>query len=168
MTEPNPLPAPADGEVVYIGRIYTPWQRREDCPRNVRQAREAGGAALVEVEPIYRPGLFGLERHSHVILLYWMDQAERDALIQFPRHTPGPRGVFSIRSPARPNPIALAVARILAIEPETGRIEVEQLDCLSGTPLIDVKPYLPSVDSRPEAETDLAPASLLLQAVRQP
>ncbi|SON57726.1 S-adenosyl-L-methionine-binding protein [Hartmannibacter diazotrophicus] len=148
---PTPPPTVPDEEVVFIGRIFTPYLSRSDCPRNVRQAREAEGHALLEIDPVYRPGLYGLSKFSHVIVLYWMDEAERDILVQYPRHVDGPCGVFSIRSPARPNPIAISVARILSLDEEQGRIEVEQLDCRSGTPLLDIKPYFPSVDSAPDA-----------------
>ncbi|WP_181708054.1 tRNA (N6-threonylcarbamoyladenosine(37)-N6)-methyltransferase TrmO [Chthonobacter rhizosphaerae] len=148
---PTSPPTPPDQEVTFIGTVWTPWETRADCPRNVLEARARGGHATVELEPFYRAGLMGLERYSHVILLYWMDEAERDVLVQFPRHVSGARGVFSIRSPARPNPIALAVARILDIDAEIGRIAVEQLDCRNGTPLIDIKPYFPSIDSAPDA-----------------
>ncbi|WP_244636017.1 tRNA (N6-threonylcarbamoyladenosine(37)-N6)-methyltransferase TrmO [Chthonobacter albigriseus] len=148
-----PLTAP-DEVVVFIGRIRTPWLTRADCPRNVLRAREAGGSARVEIDPVYRPGLANLSAYSHVILLYWMDEAERDLLVQRPSHADGPRGVFSIRSPARPNPIALSVARVLSLNESTGLLEVEQLDCRDNTALIDVKPYLPTIDSVPGATAD--------------
>ncbi|ODN70063.1 tRNA (N6-threonylcarbamoyladenosine(37)-N6)-methyltransferase TrmO [Methylobrevis pamukkalensis] len=157
---PTPPPTVPDEEVVFIGRITTPWESRADCPRNVRAAREAGGTALLDLEPVYRPGLHGLSAHSHLIVLYWMDEAERDVMIQYPRHAAGPRGVFSIRSPARPNPIALAVARILSIDAERGQIEIEQIDCRNGTAIIDIKPYFPSVDAAPEATNDATPTPL--------
>ncbi|WP_235981458.1 tRNA (N6-threonylcarbamoyladenosine(37)-N6)-methyltransferase TrmO [Methylobrevis albus] len=148
---PTPPQMAPDAGVVFIGRIHTPWQRRADCPRNVLRAREAGGTAILELDPIYRPGLHRLEAFSHVIVLYWMDEAERDVMVQYPRHAEGPRGVFSIRSPARPNPIAFSVAAIIAIEAEHGLVEVEQLDCRNGTPLIDIKPYFSTIDSVPDA-----------------
>lgn len=150
----QPLPAPADGAVVFIGRIRTPWATRKECPRNVLRAREQGGTATVEIDPRFRPGLDGLSAFSHVVLLYWMDEAERDELIQTPKNSGRPRGVFSIRSPARPNPIAMSVARLHSVDVEAGILVVEQLDCRSGTPLIDVKPYLPSIDAVPDAVTD--------------
>jgi tRNA-Thr(GGU) m(6)t(6)A37 methyltransferase TsaA len=114
-------------------------------------ARVNGGSAGLEVDEAFRAGLHGLDRYSHLVLLYWMDEAERGPLIQRPRHAGEPRGVFSIRSPARPNPIALAVARILSVDAEEGRVEVEQLDCRNGTPLLDIKPYYPSIDAVPGA-----------------
>ena len=79
------------------------------------------------------------------------DQARRDLVVQRPRHLGEARGTFALRSPVRPNPIALAVTRLLAVDVETGRLTVEMVDCLDGTPLVDVKPYHPSIDSVPEA-----------------
>jgi tRNA-Thr(GGU) m(6)t(6)A37 methyltransferase TsaA len=141
----------SEATLVFIGRIRTPFTNRADCPRNVRMAREAGGTAGIEVDSRFRAGLLGLDKASHVILLYWMDEAERDLLVQRPRHVDGPRGVFSIRSPARPNPIALAVAGLLSVDAEAGLLTVEQLDCRDGTPLLDIKPYWPSIDSVADA-----------------
>ncbi len=139
--------------VVFIGRIRSPWTQREGCPRNLRQARERGGGGTVEVDAPYRPGLADLSGFSHVILLYWMDKARRDLIVQRPRHSPAPRGVFSVRSPVRPNPIGLAVVKLLSCDAGNGRLEIDAIDCLDGTPLIDIKPYLPSIDAVPDALT---------------
>jgi tRNA (Thr-GGU) A37 N-methylase len=79
-----------------------------------------------------------------------MDRAPRNLLLQVPRHYGETRGVFALRSPARPNPIALSVAELIAIEGL--RIEVRGLDCLDGTPLLDLKPYFASTDAKPLAE----------------
>ena len=105
----------ADASVVFIGHIRTPFTNRGDCPRSTRAARVNGGTARVEVREPFRQGLQGLAAYSHIWLLYWMDEAARDALVQSPAHLPEPRGVFSIRSPARPNPIALASTRLLVV-----------------------------------------------------
>ncbi len=77
-----------------------------------------------------------------------MDQARRDLLVQSPRHGTR-RGTFALRSPVRPNPIAMSVVRLVGIE--GANLKVVGLDCLDGTPLIDLKPYFPSVDSVPDA-----------------
>ena len=82
------------------------------------------------------------------MVLYFMDQARRDLLVQAPRHGER-RGTFALRSPVRPNPIAMSVVRLLHIDGT--RLSVVGLDCLDGTPLIDIKPYFASVDSVPEA-----------------
>lgn len=146
-----PPPAEPDAAVVFIGRIRTPFVRRRDCPKNPADARRDGSTATVEIAERYRPGLDGLSAFSHVILLYWMDEAERDVLIQTPHGRTEPRGVFSIRSPARPNPIALSVARLIAVDEAAGTLVVEQLDCRDGTPLVDLKPYRPGIDAVPAA-----------------
>ncbi|MFM9860523.1 tRNA (N6-threonylcarbamoyladenosine(37)-N6)-methyltransferase TrmO [Pseudoxanthobacter sp. M-2] len=144
---PDPGALSGDARVVFIGRIRTPWRTLADCPKNVRTAREKGGTARLEIEAPYRPGLAGLEGVSHLVVLYWMDRSRRDVIVQIPRHAGGPRGVFSLRSPARPNPIAMGVVPLLSLDLDAGQLEIGMLDCLDGTPLLDVKPYVPSVDA---------------------
>ena len=78
-----------------------------------------------------------------------MDQARRDLVLQAPRHYAERRGTFALRSPARPNPIALSVARLVRIDGNT--LSVVGLDCLDNTPLLDIKPYFASTDSVPDA-----------------
>jgi len=150
----DPAALDGDAHVVFIGRIRTPWRELSDCPKNLRAARESGAQATVEIDPPYRAGLAGLERISHVVLLYWMGRSRRDIIVQAPRHADGPRGVFSLRSPARPNPIALAAVPLLSLDIVQGRLEVGMLDCLDGTALVDIKPYVASVDAIPEAAFD--------------
>ena len=144
------LAAPLAG-VVAIGRIRSPWTTRRDCPRNPREARERGQPAALVIDPDYRAGLEGLERYSHIIVLYWMHEARRDLIVQSPAHLGTARGVFALRSPVRPNPIALSVVKVLDIDIATGRVTIDAIDCLDGTPLLDIKPYLPSVDAVPSA-----------------
>jgi tRNA-Thr(GGU) m(6)t(6)A37 methyltransferase TsaA len=150
----DPAKTADDARLVFIGRVRTPWRVREDAPKNPRQARERGGGAYVEVDAPYRAGLQGLEKYSHVIVLYWMDQARRDLIVQAPKHRAAPCGVFALRSPVRPNPIALAVVRVLGIDAAAGRIEIDAIDCLDATPLLDIKPYRPGIDAVPEATTE--------------
>jgi tRNA-Thr(GGU) m(6)t(6)A37 methyltransferase TsaA len=143
------LPEAFDAGVYYIGRIRTPFKRREDCPRNTAAS---GAAGRVELDPRYAAGLKDLELYSHAILLYWMDDARRDLIRQMPAHLAArghPRGTFALRSPVRPNPIALAVVEILRLE--EGAIAVRNVDCVDGTPLLDIKPYIPAIDSVPDA-----------------
>ena len=140
------LPAQFDASLYYIGRIRTPWRRRDECPKN---ERESDAVCTVELDPRWAEGLKGLDTVSHVLLLYWMDQARRDLLLQSPRHYAERRGTFALRSPARPNPIAVSVARLLRIE--GNRLSVVGLDCLDNTPLLDIKPYFASTDSVPDA-----------------
>jgi tRNA-Thr(GGU) m(6)t(6)A37 methyltransferase TsaA len=103
----------------------------------------------VEVDPAFAAGLKDLERCSHIWLLYWMHEARRDLIVQVPGHLGTPRGTFALRSPVRPNPIAMAAVKLVAIEGTV--LIVEHVDCLDGTPLVDIKPYYASIDSRPDA-----------------
>jgi tRNA-Thr(GGU) m(6)t(6)A37 methyltransferase TsaA len=150
----DPATLGGDAHVVFIGRIRTPWHTLGDCPKNVRAARASEAAATIEIDPPYRAGLAGLDHVSHVVLLYWMGRSRRDIIVQAPRHAEGLRGVFSLRSPARPNPIALAAVPLLSLDIADGRLEVGMLDCLDGTALIDIKPYVASVDAIPDAAFD--------------
>jgi tRNA-Thr(GGU) m(6)t(6)A37 methyltransferase TsaA len=143
------LPEKADAGLYFIGRIHTPWKERKDCPKNAREARESGAVCTIEVEPRFAPALQGLETCSHIIVLYWMDRARRDLVFQVPAHYGTGRGTFALRSPARPNPIALSVVQLQRIE--GNKLEVVGLDCLDGTPLLDIKPYFASTDSIPDA-----------------
>ncbi|MCC5980065.1 MAG: tRNA (N6-threonylcarbamoyladenosine(37)-N6)-methyltransferase TrmO [Salinarimonas sp.] len=140
------LPEHHDAGIYFIGRIATPWTRREDCPKN---PAESNALCTIHLDPRYAAGLKDLETCSHVIVLYFMDGARRDIVLQRPRHYAGGRGVFALRSPARPNPIALSVARLEAVDGTA--LRVRGLDCLDGTPLVDIKPYFASIDAHPDA-----------------
>ena len=140
------LPDTFDAGVYFIGRIRTPWTRRDDCPKN---ARGSEAECTIELEARYAAALDGVAGCTHLVVLYFMDRARRDLLVQAPRHGER-RGTFALRSPVRPNPIAMSVVRLVRIEGTT--LTVVGLDCLDGTPLIDIKPYFASVDSVPEAK----------------
>jgi tRNA-Thr(GGU) m(6)t(6)A37 methyltransferase TsaA len=142
-----PLPASTDAGLYFIGRIRTPWQSRKDCPKN---ARESDAVCTIELDPRWAQALAGIETCSHLVVLYWMDKARRDLVVQVPRHYGQGRGTFALRSPVRPNPIAMSVVRPLSIEGTT--LSVVGLDCLDNTPLIDLKPYFASTDAVPEAK----------------
>lgn len=143
----DPGAAP-DAGIRFIGRLRTPWSRG-DCPRNLARARERGGRFRVELDAPYRAGLAGIEAGARVILLYWMNGARRDLIVQTPGHGNGPRGTFALRSPVRPNPVSLGAVRVLALDREAGVLEVDALDCFDGTPLVDIKPWLETVDVPP-------------------
>jgi tRNA-Thr(GGU) m(6)t(6)A37 methyltransferase TsaA len=140
------LPAQPDAGVYFIGRIRTPWKERKDCPKN---ARESDAVCTVEVDARWADGLKDVESCSHLVLLYWMDKAPRNLVLQVPGHYGVQRGTFALRSPARPNPIAMSVVRLLKIDGPN--LTVVGLDCLDGTPLLDIKPYFASTDSVPDA-----------------
>jgi len=140
------LPEQFDASLYYIGRIHTPWKERKDCPKN---ARESEAVCTIEVDPRWAEGLQGLETCSNLVVLYWMDRSRRDLVLQKPGHYGEQRGTFALRSPARPNPIAMSVVKLLKVE--GNRLSVVGLDCLDGTPLLDLKPYFASTDSVPDA-----------------
>ena len=140
------LPVSPDAGVYFIGRIRTPWRERKDCPKN---ARASDAVCTVELDPRFAPGLKDVETCSHLVLLYWMDKAPRNLVVQTPSHYGTQRGTFALRSPARPNPIALSVVKLVGID--GNRLSVIGLDCLDGTPLLDIKPYFASTDSVPDA-----------------
>ena len=139
------LPETFDAGLYFIGRIRTPWKRRSDCPKN---ARGSDAECAIELDPRYAAALEGVATCTHLVLLYFMHEARRDLAVQVSRHS-GRRGTFALRSPVRPNPIAMSVVRLVRVERTT--LTVAGLDCLDGTPLIDIKPYFASVDSVPEA-----------------
>ena len=141
-----PLPEHFDAQLYFIGRVRTPWTRREDCPKN---ARESDAICRVEVDARWADALTDLETCSHLFVLYWMDRARRDLVLQVPRDYREPRGTFALRSPVRPNPIAASVVRL--IERKRRVLLVVGLDCLDGTPLLDLKPYFASTDAVPDA-----------------
>lgn len=147
----DPAETAGDAALVFIGRVRSPWADRETCPKNMAAARETGRPATVEIDPAYRPGLAGLEKASHVAVLTWLDRAPRNLIVQKPRHAPAPRGTFSLRSPARPNPIGLHIARLDALDAGAGILQLEAIDVLDGTPVVDIKPYYASADAVPDA-----------------
>jgi tRNA-Thr(GGU) m(6)t(6)A37 methyltransferase TsaA len=118
------LPASYDASLYYIGRIRTPWKERKDCPKN---ARESEAVCTLELDPRWAAGLKDVETCSHLVVLYWMDRSRRDIVLQVPRHYCVQRGTFALRSPARPNPIALSVVKLVRVV--GNKVEVVGLDC---------------------------------------
>lgn len=147
----DPAERAKDAHLVFIGKATTPWVERESCPKNMGQARERNVQAQVLVDEDYREGLIGLEAYQHVIILTWLHRSARNLIVQHPRHAEESRGTFALRSPVRPNPIGLHVARLVSLDQATGRLVLEGLDVLDGTPVLDIKPYFASSD-RPDLE----------------
>lgn len=143
-----PLPDRTDARLVFIGRIRTPFTTRDNCPR---QGSPDGPVCRIEIDEFYRPGLKGLERYERIEVLYWLHLARRDLVQQSPQSDANATGVFALRSPLRPNPIGTSLVTVVAVEPDA--ILVRGLDCLDGTPLIDIKPdrcaYSPPAAARP-------------------
>lgn len=143
----DPASESGDAHIVFIGRIRSPWNLRSQCPKNMRQARERTSESYyLEIDQAWRPGLTGLSTGDYLHILYWMHQARRDIVLQMPHHRETPAGVFSLRSPVRPNPVAMALVKIISIDMEAGIIVIDATDALDKTPLVDLKPYIPGVD----------------------
>jgi tRNA-Thr(GGU) m(6)t(6)A37 methyltransferase TsaA len=115
-------------------------KQRKGAPR---QAWEAAPPAMLEIDPSVLEGLEGIESGQEIWILTFLHEARRDVLRVHPRgRIQDPEmGVFATRSPDRPNPIGLHRARVLSIS-ENGRIEIEALEAIDGTPVVDIKPLL--------------------------
>ncbi|MBP7411648.1 MAG: tRNA (N6-threonylcarbamoyladenosine(37)-N6)-methyltransferase TrmO, partial [Methanoculleus sp.] len=131
-------------ECIPIGIVRSPYRVRGDAPR---QGRLADTVAEIHILDAYAPGLEDVERSSHLIVLYWLDRAERGLLYAKPPGETRARGVFSTRSPARPNPIGFGIVDLIRRD-GTGLV-VRGLDALDGTPVLDIKPYSPEIDCIP-------------------
>jgi tRNA (adenine37-N6)-methyltransferase len=128
-------PARTDAAVYFIGRIHTPWTDRLECPR---QGRPDGPTCRIEVFAPWYGGLDSIGEFERLEVLYWLHESRRDLVLQSPRSDGKARGVFSLRTPVRPNPIGTAIVQLLKVEGPV--LFVRGLDCLDGTPLIDLKP----------------------------
>jgi len=128
-------PSPDDAGLVFVGRIHTPWTSRMDAPR---QGRTDGPICRIEVFEPWVQALDGLAQYKRIEVLYWLHVSRRDLVMQSPRNDGAVRGTFSLRSPARPNPIGTSIAELVGIDGVT--VLVRGLDCLDGTPLLDLKP----------------------------
>lgn len=128
-------PLRADAAITFIGAIRTPWRRREDCPR---QGDRDGPVCRIEVDPAWEAALAGIEAFETLEVLYWLHQSRRDLLLQTPGHGRGPKGTFALRSPVRPNPVGTALVTLVGREGSA--LLVRGLDCVDGTPLVDLKP----------------------------
>jgi tRNA-Thr(GGU) m(6)t(6)A37 methyltransferase TsaA len=129
------MPSGNDAGLVFIGRIHTPWQSRMETPR---QGRQDGPTCRIELFEPWVAALDGLAQFERVEVLYWLHLSRRDLVLQSPASDGTARGTFSLRSPARPNPIGSSIAQLVSIDGPI--LLVRGLDCLDGTPLLDIKP----------------------------
>ena len=131
------------GHVVAIGVVRSPYASREQAPK---QGREALSESALDIFQQYREALQGLAPDSYAYVLTWFDKADRKKMKAHPRGDMSrpERGTFSTRSPDRPNPIALNLVRIIAIDDTS--LKVEGMDALDGTHILDIKPFVKAVD----------------------
>ena len=129
-------PPPAtDAGLVFIGTIRTPWTDRQECPR---QGRLDGPVCRLEIHEPWVQALDGIETFERVEVLYWLHQSRRDLVRQSPKNDGRTFGTFALRTPVRPNPIGTSMT--VLVKREGPVLLVRGLDCLDGTPLIDLKP----------------------------
>jgi tRNA (adenine37-N6)-methyltransferase len=128
--------------LIPIGMIHSPHQRAKGTP--VQAALATGVQGTVEVFPEYAAGLRDLDGFERIWLVYWFDRAKPSKLVVTPYLDTTPRGLFATRAPCRPNPIGMSAVRLLGITGST--LQVDGLDILDNTPLLDIKPYLPAFD----------------------
>jgi len=130
-----------------IGTIRTPFTTKEATP--IQGAFHPEAVGTVELRPELEEGLRDIEGFSHLILLYHLDRAALPALVRPTLLSDDPHGIFAARHPARPNAIGLTVVELL--ERRGTSLRVAGIDVLDGTPLLDIKPYVPRFDSVPQA-----------------
>lgn len=135
-------------KIVYrpIGVVRSPFSEAEGMP--IQPSRARGIRGTVELAPEYAEGLEDLEGFSHAVLLCHLHRSRGFALKVVPFLDDTPRGVFATRAPRRPNPIGLSVVRLVSVE--GNRITFEGVDLIDGTPVLDIKPYVPEFDEREE------------------
>lgn len=124
-----------------IGLVRSPYTETSQIPKGPGAKHDAEG--VLELLPEYEAGLKDVEGFSHLFVLWVFDRATGYDLIATPPVDPRPHGVFSTRSPRRPNPIGLTVVKVLGVE--TNKVRVHGVDMLDGTPILDVKPYMSGI-----------------------
>ncbi len=125
-----------------IGVIHTPFQDKDNMPIQAARSQATG---VVEMFPEYAQGLRDVSGFSHLILLYVFNRSQGYSLLVKPFLDDQERGLFATRYPARPNPIGLSVVRLLAVRGNL--LDISGVDMLDGTPLLDIKPYVPEFDA---------------------
>jgi tRNA-Thr(GGU) m(6)t(6)A37 methyltransferase TsaA len=132
-------------ELRVIGVVRSPLRDPADAPR---QGDEGAPRARLVLDPALRPGLDGLQVGEELLVLTWLHRARRDVLRTRPRDDPDrpEQGVFTTRSPDRPNPLGLHRVRVVAFDGDA--VEVDGLEAIDGTPVVDLKPLLGPVDER--------------------
>ena len=126
-----------------IGLIHSPFNTPENMP--IQNIGANGVTGIIELYPDFAAGLKDIEGFSHLILLYHLHQVDHFSLHVIPFMDTIEHGIFSTRSPIRPNPIGMTVVKL--VEVKGCMITIEGVDILNETPLLDIKPYVPQVDT---------------------
>jgi tRNA-Thr(GGU) m(6)t(6)A37 methyltransferase TsaA len=125
-----------------IGIIHSPFDTPQGTP--IQPTGAKGSAGHIEIFPDFIPGLADLAGFSHIYILYHFHLSRKYSLRVKPFLDDQERGLFATRAPSRPNPIGLSVVRLIDIA--DGRLEIQNVDVVDGTPLLDIKPYVPEFD----------------------
>jgi tRNA (adenine37-N6)-methyltransferase len=138
-------------EIIFrpIGTVHSPFKEPSGTP--IQPSAAFGSPGMVELLPAYQEGLQDLEGFSHLYLLYYCHLAQEFSLKVKPFLDDRVRGLFATRAPARPNSIGLSVVQLERID--GARLYLRDVDVVDGTPLLDIKPYVPRFDERPGAKT---------------
>jgi len=131
-------------QIIYepIGTIYTPFKDTQGMPIQTRGGRRIKGT--IKIKPSFAEGLKDIEGFSHIMLIYNFHRSKNYSLMVRPFLDDKLHGVFATRAPRRPNPVGISVVRLKKVE---GRIlHIEDVDMVNGTPLLDIKPYIPDID----------------------
>jgi len=133
-------------EIAYtpIGTIHTPFTDLADMP--IQPSGESSAPGTVRLDPLFAPALKDLDGFSHVILIYHFHRSKRVDLTVTPFMDSEPRGLFATRAPTRPNPIGISVVALRGVKGNI--IQLGNVDILDGTPLLDIKPYVPKLFAR--------------------
>lgn len=132
-------------KIIYesIGIIHSPFKEPKGTPIQPYSGKDVEGT--VEIFPKYTKGLKGIEGFSHIILLYHFHLAKKVSLVSKPFLNNKSHGIFAIRGPSRPNPIGISVVRLTKVK--NNILHVQDMDIIDGTPLLDIKPYVPDFDN---------------------
>lgn len=132
-----------------IGNIRTPFKKQAGMP--IQPSGAKGVRGTIKIKKDYIGGLKDLEGFSHLVLIYHFHLSKEYDLMVTPFLDDQPRGVFATRAPRRPNSIGLSIVKLNAVEEDT--LEIENVDIIDGTPLLDIKPYVPEFDAQTEVKT---------------
>ncbi|MFZ2071277.1 MAG: tRNA (N6-threonylcarbamoyladenosine(37)-N6)-methyltransferase TrmO [Halobacteriota archaeon] len=133
-----------------IGVIHSQYKTPEECPRQTCQSEQI---SEIEVFAEYTGGLKDIEGFSHIIILYWLHKSKGYSLLVRTPWDTELHGLFTTRSPHRPNPIGISIVRLL--ERKGNILRVKGIDAIDGTPLIDIKPYVPEFDEKEKREVKI-------------
>jgi tRNA-Thr(GGU) m(6)t(6)A37 methyltransferase TsaA len=139
-----------------IGIIHSPFKDLEGIP--IQPSSASGIEGLVEIFPPYIDGLQDLDGFSHIILLYHFHESDQVNLVVTPFLDSKAHGIFATRAPTRPNPIGLSIVKLERIEHD--KLYISNVDILDGTPLLDIKPYIPEFDQQQDVRVGWLSASV--------